>query len=431
MDEWDAAYDGLTEAERQPLHAFMERTDGRDDDDEDYIDLRDAGCSVPQKEGERVTRAHAVEFLDWLADARSHLNRRDTWHGLLARMSPDRDPAKLIALFERVTGVTDDESFPAHLDPGRPEGAAVAEREALEQARLFEQQEQERRERRERDLERRAHLTHHLDPNEPEGAAVARRLALERARLSEQRERERRERDLDRRAYLAHRHRDTDDDADDEAEEALEASNRETALTLAHRSDDDEIPPGAKANYCEWLKRFDAYDPDAIDIYEELGAGPVNEVGITALAYRIDGTDEILILGLIFGEDFAEAVQDVMTDVYMNRWDEAPHPQNRVRSRLWAGCPAVDDATLIRMDATRCIGDADLLSLKPGTVVVADEDHVCHDSGLTIPAGERHLLADGDGTRHSLAAAWCHVVLGNVALARALQPEEPPLLLPL
>jgi hypothetical protein len=220
-------------------------------------------------------------------------------------------------------------------------------------------------------------------------------------------------------------------EAEAAAEEALAASDQKTAETLARRRPEDEIPTGAKRNYEQWLANLDAHDADAIDIYDELRGGLITEVSITALASRIDGTDELAVLGAIFGEAYASPVQDVMTDIFMDRSNESPHPQKRIGLRLRLGYPVPTDAPLIRKDAARRISDADLLAMKPGAVEVSDRDHVCHDSGVTIPAGERHLVAADGDTRHSLTAAWCHSVLGDVALARAILPEIPHLVLPL
>ncbi|MCJ2036015.1 hypothetical protein [Methylobacterium sp. J-068] len=220
-------------------------------------------------------------------------------------------------------------------------------------------------------------------------------------------------------------------DLDDERVEDLSAEDdKVTAAALGWRGIEGELPVEALNNYRLWRRALDADDPDAVATYEELRAGDRSELSLTALAYRVDGTDEREVLTGIFGP-FWSVAQDVMTDTFMDRMEESPHAQDRVKGRLFYGCPAPTDVTLIRQDAVRRITDRELLSMKPksGRVAISRTDHVCHDSDLTIPAGERHLVSIevvNDETRttwHSLAACWCHVVLEDLSFAKALQTQ--------
>lgn len=144
MTDWKKIFDNeLTEPERDSLRAFLARAD--DDDTHEHLTLHTAGGWVPQCSEEPVTLDHCVSFLASLVDVRAGHNSRLDWRMLLELIAPDEDAKKLLALYERETGVTDDQAFPAHLDPDEPEGWEVAERLAREQARLVEEHQQERR----------------------------------------------------------------------------------------------------------------------------------------------------------------------------------------------------------------------------------------------------------------------------------------------
>ncbi|MCJ2047649.1 hypothetical protein MKK58_24365 [Methylobacterium sp. J-078] len=123
MTDWKKIIEAeFTEPEREGVCSFIVR--GNDHDTHEYLTLKEAGAWVPQLlADEPVTLDHGVQFMASLAEVRADLNSRLSWHMLLELIAPDEDATKLIALYERETGVTDDQAFPAHLDPDKIEEA--------------------------------------------------------------------------------------------------------------------------------------------------------------------------------------------------------------------------------------------------------------------------------------------------------------------
>ncbi|MCJ2024767.1 hypothetical protein [Methylobacterium sp. J-067] len=129
MTDWSAIVaTELVAKDRQHIEAFL-RESSRDSTSDGHCAMYQAGGSLPDVDPDGpVAAADIALFLEILAGMRPGMNRRREWDYLLDLIIPDA-PEAVIAIIERETGLTDDQSFPPHLDPERPQGRAVWEAE--------------------------------------------------------------------------------------------------------------------------------------------------------------------------------------------------------------------------------------------------------------------------------------------------------------
>lgn len=228
----------------------------------------------------------------------------------------------------------------------------------------------------------------------------------------------------------------------------------------------DELPDTALANFGVWrdsLLRGDAdahalaYGLDA-HVFETDARGariPVLrnpptlfEDVLVGIHYTKDPDARHRAIVGIFGSVAARDVSILANDFVLEQdgADEDRDLQGRILCRIESGHWNDADLAWCQRRAAEQVTEADLLAMMPfdggkegdirelsRRVVRGRRDHVCHWTGLTIPAGEPHLvlreLIDGEfyRTRHGRVAAWFEVHCQDGTLAEMLkrQAEAP------
>lgn len=234
----------------------------------------------------------------------------------------------------------------------------------------------------------------------------------------------------------------------------------------------EELPETARANFAVWIDSIVRGDRDAHALAEKLKVNVVAPdpfhpgrfitlhqgllfkdvaLGITWLKdYTAQKAAKLAIFGSIASRsvtDVIEAVIEAVTD-YPDAFVNSRPPrdlQQRILFRFDCGTFNDLDLAWVQRKAVDQVTDEDMLGVDAFSgdqgearelsrrVIRGRKDHTCHWTGLTIPAGEPHLVLsevmEGDfiTTRHSRLACWFHVYGGDLALAEMLKPAEPPL----
>jgi hypothetical protein len=227
----------------------------------------------------------------------------------------------------------------------------------------------------------------------------------------------------------------------------------------------DELPDTAWANYAVWRDMAFRCEGDAQGLAYRLNAHvfdcdnrgariaelrPADKM-FEDLAVGIFRTETdklrrkalVAILGSAAEQDVWSLIQDC---VELPGTPEGSYSlQDRICARIDHGTFNDADLAWVQAAAARQVTDEDLAGMHPfdgdqgdakelfRRVVRGCRDHRCHWTGLTIPAGEPHLVIkevmEGDFliTRHSRVAAWFEVYACKGSLAEMLKGDEAPL----
>ncbi|GBU17020.1 MULTISPECIES: hypothetical protein [Methylobacterium] len=228
----------------------------------------------------------------------------------------------------------------------------------------------------------------------------------------------------------------------------------------------DELPDTAFANFGVWRDRLERGDREPHALAIEAGANvfvPHPDTGASlpeilapsdlfeTLAAGIEKLDFysrreaiVAIFGSLAERDVGDIIRECVEEPDMPELFR--DLQGRIIDRIESGHWNDADLGWIKLRAAEQVTDDDFLHMLPfdggkegdvrelaRKVVRGRKDHVCHGTGLVIPAGEPHLLLreliDGEfyATRHGRVSAWFEVYAEAPELAEMLKRDERPL----